>query len=71
MQEHGFCLTHIFPSKDTIDDYVLSRENTVQRKSVFWHMLRIYFPFANTLKYNIAAGILKGIYNRDCMEVNR
>ena len=34
-------------------------------------MLRIYFPFANTLKYNIAAGILKGIYNRDCMEVNR
>ena len=32
MVEYGFCLTQIFPDSDVI------RENTDQRKPVFWHI---------------------------------
>lgn len=35
MPECGFSLTRIFPHKDRIVDFVLIKENTLQRKPVF------------------------------------
>ena len=40
MPEHGFSLTRIFPYADKIEDSLLMREYTSQRKPVFWHILR-------------------------------
>ena len=40
MPEYGFSLNRIFPYKDRIYDYVLIREDTGQRKPVFWNFLR-------------------------------
>ena len=37
MPEYRFSLTRIFPYKDKIYDYVLIREDTGQRKPVFWN----------------------------------
>ena len=39
MWEYGFSLTHILSYKDRIVDSFLIQENTVQWKSVFWHIL--------------------------------
>ena len=39
MPEYRFSLTRIFPYKDKIYDYVLIREDTGQRKPVFWNIL--------------------------------
>ena len=39
MPEYGFPLTRIFPYKDKIYDYVFIREDTGQRKPVFWNIL--------------------------------
>ena len=39
MPEYGFTVAVIFPCKDRIKDSVLVRENTGQRKTVFWHIL--------------------------------
>ena len=39
MSEYRFSLTFIFRYKNKIEDSVLRRENTGQRKSVFWHIL--------------------------------
>ena len=39
MPEYRFSLTCIFPYKDKIDDSVLIRNYTGQRKSIFWHIL--------------------------------
>ena len=38
MPEYGFCLNRIFPYKDRIVNSVLIKENTGQRKPVFWHI---------------------------------
>ena len=40
MPEYGFSLTLVLPYKERIYDSVHVRENTVQRKLVFWHNLR-------------------------------
>ena len=45
-------MTHIFLYKDRIYDFVLIRENTDQRKLIFWHILReilkiAYFALGN------------------------
>ena len=39
MPEYGFSLTRIFLYKDRIYNYVLIREDTGQRKPVFWNIL--------------------------------
>ena len=39
MREYWAFLTLVFPYKDRIEDYVLVRENTGQRKLVFSHIL--------------------------------
>ena len=40
MPEYGFFLTCISPYKDRIYDYVLTREETGQRKPVYCNILR-------------------------------
>ena len=40
MPEDRYSLTRVFPYKDRIVNFVLIRENTSPRKSVFWHILR-------------------------------
>lgn len=42
MPEYWFSRTRIFSNKDKIYDSVLIRENTGQRKPVFWHILRSF-----------------------------
>ena len=39
MPEYGFSLTRIFLYKDRIYNFVLIREDTGQRKPVFWNIL--------------------------------
>ena len=46
MPEYRFSLTRFFLYKDRIYDFVLIRENTDQRKLVFWHNLRSVCPSA-------------------------
>ena len=41
MPECGFSLTRAFPYKKRISDFVLIRENTCQRKPMFWYILRM------------------------------
>ena len=40
MPEYGFSQARILPYNDRIVEAVLQRENTGQRKPVFWHILR-------------------------------
>ena len=46
MPEYRFSLTRFFLYKDRIYDFVLIRENTDQRKLVFWYNLRSVCPSA-------------------------
>ena len=39
----GIILARTFPYKDRIYDFVLIRENTSERKLVFWHILHNAF----------------------------
>ena len=47
MPEYGFSLTRIFPYKGRIFDSAVTQENTGQRKTMFWHILRSDFFWVN------------------------
>ena len=47
MPEYGFSLTRIFPYKGRIFDSAVIQENTGQRKTRFWHILRSDFFSVN------------------------
>ena len=40
MSEHRFFLTRIFSYQDRVEDSFFIREDTIQRKPAFWHILR-------------------------------
>ena len=55
MLEYGFSLTGIFPYKDRLFDFVLIRENSGQRKPIFW-LIYVVYPERTTLLVSHRAG---------------